>query len=97
MSATTTAPTTANVGKRVELGRYRTTHGERILIGQRVCGVVRVNDVPACGGGRRYLVERELTCKAELDALVTDHLTQAQFHSDCPMRRPALAPAEGWR
>jgi hypothetical protein len=94
------SPTTApsrNAGERVELGRYQTAHGERMLIGQRVCGVVRVSDIAASGRGRRYLVERELTCKAELDALVTNYLTQAQLHSDCPMRLPALDFAEGWR
>jgi hypothetical protein len=56
MSATTSARTTRDVGERVELGRYRTVHGERILIGQGVCGVVRVSDVPASDRGRRYLV-----------------------------------------
>jgi len=81
----------------VELGRYRTAHGERILIGQRVCGVVRVSDVPSSGRGRRYLVERELTCKAELDALVADYLAQVRIHADCPMRVPALDFPEGSR
>jgi hypothetical protein len=75
MSATTTATARMpHAGGRVELGRYRTAHGERILVGRRVCGVVRVSDVPASGRGRRYLVERELTSKAELDALVADYL-----------------------
>jgi hypothetical protein len=81
----------------VELGRYRTAHGERILIGQRVYGVVRVSDVPATGRGRRYLVERELTSKAELDALVADYLDHARGHSDCPMRVLELDSAEGSR
>jgi hypothetical protein len=90
MSAVTTVPTTRNVGERVKLGRYRTAHGERILLGQRICGVVRVRDVPASGRGRRYLVERELTSKVELDALVADYLAQAWAHTDCPMRVPAL-------
>jgi hypothetical protein len=60
MNATTTART-RNAGQRVELGRYRTAHGKRILIGQRVCGVVRVTDVPQGDRRRRYLVGRELT------------------------------------
>jgi hypothetical protein len=55
-------------GDTVELGRYRTPHGERLVVGQRVLGVVRVSDIPAAGRGRRYLIERELTSKAELDA-----------------------------
>ena len=61
----------------VELARYRISSGERILRGQRILGVVRVSDVPADGEGRRYLVEREIGSKAELDALVADYLQQA--------------------
>jgi hypothetical protein len=61
----------------VELARYRISAGERVLKGQRVMGVVRVTDVPADGHGRRYLVERELISKAELDAIVADYLRQA--------------------
>ncbi len=33
----------------VELARYATSAGERILRGQRILGVVRVSDVPADG------------------------------------------------
>jgi hypothetical protein len=87
-TATTCAqPTrTERTGERVELGRYRTPHGERLVIGQRVLGIVRVSDVPATGRGRHYLIERELTSKAELDALVADYLQQAAHYGDCPMR-----------
>ncbi len=56
------------------------------MVGQRILGVVRVSDVPAAGRGRRYLIERELTTKAELDALVADYLSQAATYGDCPMR-----------
>jgi hypothetical protein len=80
MSATTTAPT-RTAGERVELGRYCTAAGERIVIGQRVCGVVRVSDVPARGRGRRYLVERALTSRGELDALVADYLLCRRRHN----------------
>ena len=61
----------------VELGRYDAAGSERVVRGQRVDGVVRVTDIPACGRGRRYLVERELTTNAELQALVADYLDQA--------------------
>jgi len=81
MSAVTTP-----AGERVELGRYRTARADRVLVGQRVLGVVRVSDVPASGRGRRYLVERELTRKDELDALVADYLAEAAELGDCPMR-----------
>jgi hypothetical protein len=39
-----------------ELGRYRISGGERVVLGQRVLGVVRLSDVPADGRGRRYLI-----------------------------------------
>ena len=61
----------------VELGRYRTRHGERVLVGQRILGVVRITDIPAAGRGRRYLVECEFTAKVELDAIVDDYLERA--------------------
>lgn len=63
--------------ERVELGRYRISAGERIIYGQRVLGVVRLVDVPASGRGRRYVIERELTSMAELEAIVGDYLEQA--------------------
>lgn len=62
------------VGKRVELDRYHISDGERVIYGQRVDGVVRVVDRPAQGEGRAYLVDRGLTTKAELDALVADYV-----------------------
>jgi hypothetical protein len=75
---TPTVTETSPVGTRVELGHYHTTAGQlRLVTGQRVCGVVRVADIPACGRGRHYLIERGLTSRADLDALVADYLEQA--------------------
>ena len=54
-------------GEPVELARYTTSSGERVVRGQRILGVVRVSDIPASGEGRRYLVEREIGSMAELD------------------------------
>jgi hypothetical protein len=68
-----------------ELARYRISAGERIVLGQRVLGVVRLTDVPADGHGRRYLIERGLTAMAELEALVADYLTQAQRWDAVPV------------
>lgn len=59
---------------RIELARYRTSGGERILFGQRVDGAVRVIDRVASGAGRSYVIERGLTSKAELDAIVADYV-----------------------
>jgi hypothetical protein len=62
---------------RVELARYTIGAGERVIYGQRVLGVVRLVDVPADGNGRRFIIERELTVMAELEAIVADYLEQA--------------------
>ena len=62
---------------RVELGRYSLSAGERVIYGQRVLGVVRLVDEPADGHGRRYIIERELTVMAELEAVLADYLEQA--------------------
>jgi hypothetical protein len=61
----------------VELARYSLSVGERVIYGQRVLGVVRLVDVPADGNGRRFIIERELTVMAELQAIVADYLEQA--------------------
>ena len=79
------------VGERVELARYTVASGERVLYGQRVGGVVRVTDRPAAdGGGRSYLVERELEQEgpgayAALQALVADYVAQASVLDQVPM------------
>ncbi|HTW97740.1 MAG TPA: hypothetical protein VMD59_03125 [Acidimicrobiales bacterium] len=84
------------VGERVELARYSVPVGERVLYGQRVNGVVRVTDVPACGRGRAYLVERELEQDGydALKALVSDYLSQVELLEDVPM---AVSPLTGTR
>jgi hypothetical protein len=70
--------------ERVELARYTVTAGGRVIHGQRVLGVVRLLDVPVCGDGRHYVIERELTTMAELDAIVTDYLEQARLWDVIP-------------
>ena len=84
------------VGERIELARYTVPVGERVLYGQRVNGVVRVTDVPACDRGRAYLVERELEQDGynALKALVSDYLDQAELLEDVPM---AVSPLTGTR
>lgn len=64
-------------GERVDLARYTVSAGERVICGQRVLGVVRLVDVPVEEHGRRYVIERELTSMAELEAIVADYLEQA--------------------
>jgi hypothetical protein len=86
-----TAHTTDRAGRTngpVELGRYTIAAGERVIRGERILGVVRLVDVPAEGRGRRYVIERELTSMAELEAIVADYLDQAaRWH-----RIPAAGP-----
>lgn len=69
----------------VELGRYRAGDTERLVRGQRVDGVVRLTGIPASGQGRRYLIERGLTSRVELEALVRDYLDQAARWNAVPV------------
>jgi hypothetical protein len=91
-----TSPTTTStrqlVGQRVELARYRTSAGERILHGQRVDGVVRVTDAPGDGDGRSYLVERGLEQDgySALRALVADYVAQSQQRDEPAVLVPDL-------
>jgi hypothetical protein len=78
------------VGPRVELARYTAAGTERVLYGQRIDGIVRITDCPEAGSGRRYLVERGLHRKAELDALIADYLQQAQALDAVPMSTSLL-------
>ena len=86
---TAAAPTRPKGGRPTnpprELARYRISAGERIVVGQRVLGVVRLTDVPADGHGRRYLIERGLTAMTELEAVVADYLAQAEHWNAVPV------------
>ena len=98
-----TTPTVIETGRasqtnpRVELSRYRTSVGERVIYGQRVVGVVRLVDEPAIGEGRRYVIQRELAVMAELEAIVADYLDQAAAWDGDPRRRllPSAGRAQG--
>ena len=81
-------------GERVELGRYTVAGGERVVYGQRVLGVVRLVDHPADGHGRRYVIERELTVMAELEAILADYLRQAAIWDQIPAAGPCGVIAE---
>ena len=80
--------------ERVELARYTISTGERVIYGQRVLGVVRVVDHPADGHGQRYIVERELTVMAELEAIVADYLQQASTWDAIPAAGPCYLLAD---
>jgi hypothetical protein len=80
----------------VELARYTVGAGERVIHGQRVLDVIRLVDEPAPGEGRRYVIERELTTMAELEAIVADYLEQAEMWDVIPAAGscPLLAERE---
>jgi hypothetical protein len=94
MSATTTVRGERVTNNRVELGRYSISTGERVIYGQRVLGVVRLVDHPARGRGRRYVIERELTVMAELEAIVADYLEQATSWDTIPAAGASYLLAE---
>ncbi len=75
---TTTSSPETPTGARVPLARYATSLEQRVLVGQRVDGVVRVTDEPAAGTGRRYLVESELESNAALEALISDYIAKSE-------------------
>ena len=80
--------------ERVELARYTVSAGERVIHGQRILGVVRLVDNPASGDGRHYVIERELVTMAELEAIVSDYLQQAQTWDAIPAAGPCCLLAD---
>lgn len=90
MSATATTAKNAT-GKPVELGRYETEHGTRVLVGQRVDGEVQITDRPLPHRpGRPYFVDADIESKVELAGLVADYRRQAERFGCCPMSREAI-------
>src|SRR3954447_5457469 len=67
---------------RVELARYLTGAGERVIYAVRVGGMVVVSDWPADGPGRAFVIERGVTCERELYALVTDYVDQSVLRDE---------------
>ena len=88
MTATAPTPAERSANDRVELAHYTVGAGARVTYGQRVLGVVRLVDHPANGRGRRYVIERELTVMAELEAIVGDYLQQASIWDAIPAAGP---------
>ena len=89
MTQTDTRPAT---GRAVELGQYVTDLREqRILLGRRVDGQVRIYDAPLGNAAERtYTVEQGFETRAELAMLVRDYLRQAERFGCCPMGQRAL-------
>lgn len=85
--ATTDQPQ-ATRGQRVELARYDTDTGTRLLVGQRIDGIVHIFDEPASGDHPTFLVETHLERNSELSALIDDYLAKA--------KRLGYSPMHGW-
>ena len=85
-----------SAGRERELARYATPAGARIVVGQRIAGVVCVSDRPADErrGGTVLLVQRGVASNAELEALVADYVTESERRNE-PARRPTAALLEG--
>jgi hypothetical protein len=83
---------------RVELARYTVRSGQRVVIAQRINGIVRVSDRPASGEGRSYLVARgvERDGNAALQALIADYLGQCAVHDCVPMETSVLRSYLEW-
>ncbi len=84
----TTDTAEQTTGRPQRLTSYTADIGERILVAQRVDGVVRISDVPADGQGRSYLVEPEIGSMAEIEALVADYTAKA--------KKLGWVPMHGW-
>ena len=91
---TTTAHGARGANAPKVLARYTVRAGQRVIYGQRILGVVRLVDAPADGDGRRYVIERELTVMAELEAIVADYLQQAATWDMIPAAGPCSLLAD---
>jgi hypothetical protein len=78
----------------IELGRYTTPDGERVLYGQWVNAAVCITDRPADGCGRKFVIEQEFHEEdfGALRALVLDYLEQAAAHKQIRVTLPLLDP-----
>jgi hypothetical protein len=72
-------------GRPQRLATYTADVGERVIVGQRVDGAVRISDVPKTGTGRRYLIEPDMDSMAEIEALVADYKAKAEKLGYVPM------------
>ncbi len=68
----------ARAERRIELGRYRISAGERALVAQRIHGRVAVVDIPIDHAGRVHLVERQIHSRAELAELCAAYLEHSR-------------------
>ena len=83
---TTTQHTTTSRGQRVQLAHYQTDTGQhRLLIGQRIDGIVHIYDEPQNADEPSYLVEQGLTANSELTALLNDYTAKAEQLGYPPM------------
>ncbi len=73
-----------------ELARYRTSAGERVLMGWRRADGIEVTDRPTEGRARGYVVDGGFCCPGELGAFLADYVDQAVRLDVCPMSPEAI-------
>jgi hypothetical protein len=73
-------------GKPEVRASYECDEGTRRLVAQRIEGRVALIDIPVGDVGRVYLVERDVTCMAELEGLEADYLALATELGRPPLR-----------
>ena len=78
----------SSCGDERELARYATSAGTRLLVGQRIGGEVRVVDRPAGDEGTVLFVARDVSTRAELDALVADYVAECERRGEPARRMP---------
>ena len=67
-------------------GAYDCDEGPRQLVAQRINGSVALSDVPASDHGKVYLIERDVSSMADLEALEADYLALAGQLGRPPLR-----------
>ncbi len=73
-----------------ELARYRTSAGERVLMGWRCRGGVEVTDRPVEGRARAYVVDRGMFRMEQLVAFIGEYVDHAVRLDACPMSGEAI-------
>ena len=76
----------------LELARYTVAGEERVLALEQSRGTAAIEDRPAAGGGRVYVVERDVQGepRSSLQALLVEYVSQARRLEEVPMACAAV-------
>ena len=75
------------------LAGYRAGRQRRLIVVQRIHGLIRVGDLPAGGKGKRYLIADRLKTCGELNSLLQNYNSQAARQGTIPASPAAIDPA----